>query len=315
MRVRNLALVLVSQSEDIDVWNRGLVAACPEIDFRVWPKFGEAADVDMIAIDYDDIRPDVFATFPNLRCVVFLGHGAGDLLNHPALPRGVEVVRLKDPGLIRAMVEYVVLYLLRDLRFEPIYVEQQRQRIWQQHQPRFAKDVRVGIMGLGSVGEAVARTLQELQFQVSGWARSEHTIPNVTCFHGARRLPEFLATLDYIVCVLPLTSETEGLISSGTIGQMKRGAHFINIGRGAVVVEADLLSALDEGLLSGATLDVFQTEPLSPNHPFWSHPRIMVTPHESAARPDGSLPAIAENYRRLQQGQPLINRADPEKGY
>ncbi len=128
-------------------------------------------------------------------------------------------------------------------------------------------------------------------------------------------LPEFLRDLDYCVCVLPLTHETEGLINAERIALMKRGAYLINIGRGAVVVEEDLLAALDDGDLSGATLDVFRNEPLAEDHPFWSHPKVMVTPHESAARPEGSLPAIAENWRRLVKGRPLINLADPQKGY
>ncbi len=310
-----MTLVLVSQWEDADLWSRELSTACPGIDFRVWPEIGDPTNVTMIAIDYDDIRADIFSTFPNLRCIVFLGHGAGDLLNHPALPPGVAVVRLKDPGLIRAMVEYVVLYLLRDLRLEPTYVEQQRRRIWQQHMPRFVTNVQVGVMGLGSVGEAIAKTLRDLHFQVSGWARSQHTIGGISCLHGTGKLSEFLAKLDYVVCVLPLTTETEGLINAESIRLMKRGVYFINIGRGPVVVEADLLSALEEGHLSGATLDVFQTEPLPSDHPFWPHPKVMITPHESAARLDGSLPAIAENYQRLRRGQPLINLADPKKGY
>ena len=269
----------------------------------------------MIAIDYDDIDARVLGRFPDLRCIVYLGHGAGDLLDHPALPAGVDVVRLRDPGLVRAMVEYVILYLLRDLRFEPLYVEQQRRRVWRLHQPRFARDVRVGVMGLGSVGAAVAAALRDLHFRVSGWARSAHDLEGVACLHGNAMLEGFLRDLDYCVCALPLTRETEGLIGARTIGLMKRGAYLINVGRGPVVVEGDLLAALDDGRLSGATLDVFATEPLPDDHPFWSHPRVMVTPHESAARTDGSLPAIAENWRRLEEGRPLINLADPLKGY
>ena len=310
-----MAPVLFSQSEDAGFWRRELEAACPGIDFRVWPDIGDAGDVSMIAIDYDDIREEVLGTFPNLGCIVFLGNGAGDLLNHPARPAGVAIVRLKDPGLIRAMVDNVVLYLLRDLRFAPLYAKQQRKRVWRQHQPRFARDVHVGVMGLGSVGGAVATALHDLRFRVSGWARSAYALDGVTCLHGDAALPEFLRGLDYCVCVLPLTHETEGLINAERIALMKRGAYLINIGRGAVVVEEDLLAALDDGDLSGATLDVFRNEPLPEDHPFWSHPKVMVTPHESAARPEGSLPAIAENWRRLVEGRPLINLADPQKGY
>ncbi len=310
-----LAFVLCSRWEDGGTWRRELEAAAPEIDFRVWPEIGDAGDVTMIAIDYDDISAEVLGAFPGLRCIVYLGHGAGDLLDHPACPPGVAVARLKDPGLIGAMVEYVILYLLRDLRFERLYREQQRQRVWRLHEPRLAREVHVGVMGLGSVGSAVASALAGLRFRVSGWARGPHELEGVTCLHGDGALPAFLGDLDYCVCVLPLTPATRDLVDRGTIGTMKPGAHFMNIGRGAVVVEEDLLAALDDGRLSGATLDVFRTEPLPPDHPFWSHPKVMVTPHESAARLDGSLPAIAENWRRLVEGRPLINLVDRARGY
>ncbi len=309
------AFLLVSRHEDAGAWRRELLALAPGMDFRVWPDHGDPGDVTMIAIDYDDISGDVLAIFPGLRCIVYLGHGAGDLLDHPAMPEGVNVVRLKDPGLIGAMVEYVILHVLRDLRMEPLYREQQAMRVWRQHQPRLAGDVHVGVMGLGSVGSAIARALAGLRFRVSGWAKSAHDLEGVTCLHGRDSLAGFLGDLDYCVSTLPLTRETRDLVDAATIAAMKRGAHFINVGRGATVVDGDLLAALESGQLSGATLDVFRTEPLPGDHPFWSHPKVTVTPHESAARLDGSLPAIAENWQRLVDGRPLINLADPERGY
>lgn len=309
------AFLLVSRYEDAGAWRRELLSLVPGMDFRVWPDSADPGDVTMIAIDYDDISGELFDGFPNLRCIVYLGHGAGDLLDHPALPEGVDVVRLKDPGLIGAMVEYVILHVLRDLRMEPLYREQQQAREWHQHLPRLAREVHVGVMGLGSTGSAIARAFADLRFRVSGWARGAHDLEGVTCLHGQDALADFLGDLDYCVSTLPLTRETRDLVDATTIAAMKKGAHFINIGRGATVVEEDLLAALESGHLSGATLDVFRTEPLPPDHPFWSHPKVTVTPHESAGRLDGSLPDIAENWQRLLEGRPLMNLADPRRGY
>lgn len=137
----------------------------------------------------------------------------------------------------------------------------------------------------------------------------------VACYHGRDQLAACLALCDYVVCVLPETSETRDLIDAGTLSRMKRGAYFINVGRGRLVVESDLLAALESGQLSGAALDVFRTEPLPPESPLWSHPKVVVTPHEAGGTPHGSLEHIAENYRRLLDGRPLINIADPARGY
>jgi glyoxylate/hydroxypyruvate reductase A len=310
-----MALVLVSEMEDVDEWRRRMGAEAPDVDFRVWPDIGDPDDVVMIAVDYDDMRAEVIAKFPRLECIAYLGHGAGDFLDHPALPSGVQVMRLRDAGLIRTMVEYVVLYVLRDLRFEPLYVEQQRERVWRLHEPRWAPDVAVGVMGLGSVGKAVACRLRDFEFEVSGWARSQHDIEGVRCYTGPDTLKAFLRPLDYIVCVLPLTRETRGVINADSIAAMKKGAYFINVGRGDLVVERDLLDALDADHLSGAALDVFSVEPLPPDSPFWGHPRVMVTPHESGARVENPISPIVDNYRRLVAGEALVDLADPVRGY
>jgi glyoxylate/hydroxypyruvate reductase A len=310
-----MALVLVSEMEDVDKWRRQMGADASDVDFRVWPDVGDPDDVVMIAVDYNGIRAEVIAMFPHLECIAFLGHGAGDLLDHPARPSGVQVMRLRDSGLIRTMVEYVVLYVLRDLRFEPLYVEQQRGRVWREHEPRWAPDVAVGVMGLGSVGKAVACRLRDFEFEVSGWARSRHDIEGVSCYKGRDTLKAFLRPLDYVVCVLPLTRETRGLINADTIAEMKKGAYFINVGRGDLVIERDLLDALDADHLSGAALDVFCVEPLPPDSPFWGHRKVMVTPHESGARVENPIPPIVDNYRRLVAGEPLVDIADPVRGY
>jgi glyoxylate/hydroxypyruvate reductase A len=310
-----MALALISKLEDTDLWRREMAAAVPGIDFRVWPDLGDTRQVRMAAFDFNLVPAGIFTGMPGLGCIVFLGHGANDFLQRPDLPKGVPVMRLKDPGIIGYMVEYVLLYLLSHRRLQATYRKQQAERRWHTHIPPFPTDVQVAILGLGSIGQRFAEVFVNLGYKVKGWSRSPHRLPGVACYHGADQLAECLAPCDYVVCILPETGETRDIIGARTLAMMKRGACFINVGRGRLVVEEDLLAALDSGQLSGAALDVFRTEPLPPDSPLWSHPKVIVTPHESGGTPQGSLAHIAENYRRLLAGQPLINIADPARGY
>jgi len=310
-----MALALISKLEDPDLWRREMAAALPGVDFRVWPELGDPSDIRMAAFDYNLVPPGIFGRMPDIGCIVFLGHGASDFLQRPDLPQGVPVMRLKDPGIIGYMVEYVLLYLLSHRRQQAVYQRQQAARRWETHIPPFPADVKVAVLGLGSIGQRFADVFAGLGYQVHGWSRSPHHLPGVTCHHGRDQLAACLAPCDYVVCVLPETAETRDLIDAGVLSLMKRGAYFINVGRGSLVVENDLRVALDSGQLSGAVLDVFRTEPLPAGNPLWSHPKVLVTPHESGGTPQGSLVHIAENYRRLVAGRPLINIADPERGY
>jgi glyoxylate/hydroxypyruvate reductase A len=292
-----------------------MTAAIPHLDFRVWPALGDERQVRMAAFDFNLTPPGIFQRMPNLGCIVYLGHGANDFLQRPDLPKGVPVMRLKDPGIIGYMVEYVLLYLLSHRRAQATYRRQQTERRWEIHIAPFPSEVRVAVLGLGSIGQRFAQAFINLGYHVNGWSRGPHDLPGVACYYGRDQLAACLGPCDYVVCVLPETSETRDIIDAGTLALMKRGAYFINVGRGRLVVEADLLAALDSGRLSGAVLDVFRTEPLPPESPLWSHPKVVVTPHESGGTPQGSLAHIAENYRRLQAGRPLINIADPVRGY
>jgi glyoxylate/hydroxypyruvate reductase A len=310
-----MALALISTLEDADLWRREMTAAIPGLDFRVWPEIGDERQIRMAAFDFNLVPTGIFQRMPDLGCIVYLGHGANDFLQRPDLPAGVPVMRLKDPGIIGYMVEYVLLYLLSHRRLQATYQRQQAEHRWHGHIPPFPGDVRVAVLGLGSIGQRFAQAFVSLGYQVHGWARGPHDLPGVVCFHGRDQLGACLAPCDYVVCVLPETNETRNIINAGALALMKRGAYFINVGRGRLVDEADLMAALDSGHLSGAVLDVFRTEPLPPDSPLWVHPKVVVTPHESGGTPQGSLAHIAENYNRLLAGQPLINIADPRRGY
>jgi glyoxylate/hydroxypyruvate reductase len=309
-----MALALISRFENPDLWRRTMATELPGVDLRVWPNLGDSRQIRMVASDYN-VPPGTFGGLANLGCIVYLGHGANDFLQRPDLPKGVPVMRLKDPGIIACMTEHVLLYLLSHRRFHDRYRQYQAGRRWQEDIPAFPSDVRIAVLGLGSIGQRFAEVFVNLGYKVSGWARGPHQLPGVDCYHGRDQLAACLAPCDYVVCILPETTETRDIIDAGTLGSMKRGAYFINVGRGRLVVEEDLLAALDSGQLSGAALDVFRTEPLPADSPLWTHPKVTVTPHAAGVGQQGSLAHIAENYRRLLDGRPLINIVDPARGY
>ena len=304
-----MALALVSKFENGDLWRRTMATEIPGLDFRIWPDLGDTAQIRMATFDYN-VPPGIFADMPNLGCIVFLGDGANYFLERPDLPKGVPVMRLKDPGIIGCMTEYVLLYLLSHRRFQAVYRQYQAERRWYEHIPPFPSDVRIAVLGLGSIGQRF-----NLGYKVNGWARGPHQLPGVDCYHGRDQLAGCLAPCDYVVCILPETAETRDIIDARTLASMKRGAYFINVGRGRLVVEEDLLAALDSGQLSGATLDVFRNEPLPTDSRLWTHPKVVVTPHAGGVGQQGSLAHVAENYRRLLDGRPLINIVDPSRGY
>jgi len=310
-----MALALISKMEDPALWRRTMSAEMPQLDLRVWPDLGDLTQIRMAAFDYNLVPPGIFASMPNLGCIVFLGHGANDFLQRPDLPKGVPVMRLKDPGIIGYMTEYVLLYILSHRRYQAAYRRYQAERRWHEHIPPFPSDVRIAVLGLGSIGQRFAEVFVNLGYKVNGWSRGPHDLPGIDSYHGRDQLAACLAPCDYVVCILPETAETRDIIDGRTIAAMKRGAYFINVGRGRLVVEEDLLAALDSGQLSGAALDVFRTEPPPADSRLWTHPNVVVTPHASGGAPQGSLSHIAENYRRLLAGQPLINIADPARGY
>ncbi|WP_460448144.1 2-hydroxyacid dehydrogenase [Alsobacter sp. SYSU BS001988] len=262
-----------------------------------------------------------FAGLPNLEAIFSLGAGVDHLLGDPKLP-DVPILRVVDPDLTNRMSEYVVLHCLKILRRQMRYVRQQQERVWDDDdsQPA-ARHVRVGVLGLGVLGRDAARKLQVMGFDVAGWSRSPKRLPDLTTFSGDEGLATFLARTDILVCLLPLTDDTRGLIDRKLLGGLARdgrvgGAHLINAGRGGLQVESDILACLDEGLLASATLDVFETEPLPSESPLWAHPRVTVTPHNAAmSEPEAIISLVAEQIRRHEGGQPFEHAVDRTVGY
>ena len=269
-------------------------------------------------IDYALIwRPPagVLKQLPNLKVMLSLGAGVDGVLSDPELP-DLPLVRMVEPGLTEGMTEFVVLQVLHWHRQMEVYRAQQRDGVWRQFPQKLARERRVGILGLGVLGADAARVLKELRFDVAGWSRSARELPGITCFHGAAGLAAFLARTEILVCLLPLTQETAMHPQLGNSGALPKGACVVNVARGGHVNEADMLAALDSGHITGASLDVFSQEPLPPDHPFWSHERVIVTPHVAAVtHARTSVVHIAEQIRRFEAGLPLENLVDRKRGY
>lgn len=277
------------------------------------------ADPTATVADYAVVwRPPaaLFAEQRQLRALFNLGAGVDALLALPNLPRDLPLVRLEDAGMARDLAEYVLAAVLRVYRGFDRYAAQQAQGQWRPRACPPRARYAVGVLGLGTIGGAIARTLAAQGFAVRGHARSRHELPGVRCFAGAAEFGAFLDGLDALVSVLPLTADNRGLLNRAALARLADGAHLVNVGRGAHVVEDDLLALLDAGKLGAATLDVFATEPLPPAHPFWRHPKVLVTPHVSAeTEVDEAAAQIAGKLARLERGEAVTGVVDRGRGY
>jgi glyoxylate/hydroxypyruvate reductase len=258
---------------------------------------------------------------PILEVIFSLGAGVDHLTDDPQLPDAT-IVRVVDEDLTGRMSEYVVLHCLMHLRQQRRYDEQQREKIWldDRFQPA-AREVRVGVMGLGVLGQDAARKLQAMGFDVAGWGRSEKAVEGLATFSGQEGLGAFLARTDILVCLLPLTPDTRGILNRRLLSRLARdgrlgGPILINAGRGGLQVEQDIVACLEDGTLRAATLDVFESEPLAADSPLWTHPAVTVTPHNAAMSDPESIGAqIADQIRRYEAGEPLRNVVDRRAGY
>ena len=309
-----MAILVRSSPAALARWRPLLTAAMPERDFRFWPERGDPAAIDRALVWQPE--PGLLAGLSNLRLIVCLGAGVDGILADPTLPRHLPVVRLVDPYMTDAMSEYVVFQVLRLHRRDLDYLAQQRAGEWHERAQKNACERTIGILGFGTMGQDAGRKLKALGFDIAGWSRTAKDVPGIVTYAGAPGLDAILARSEIVVSLLPLTRETEGILDARAFAHLPRGAAIVNAGRGRSLVEPDLLAALESGQISAAVLDVFHTEPLPPDHQFWRHPRIVVTPHIAAeTHPATALPIVAETFRRFDAGLPLPNRVDLERGY
>ncbi len=309
-----MALLFRSSIDSEARWKPQLARLMPELEVRIWPKIGDPAEIDYALVWRPE--PGLLASLPNLKLILSLGAGVDHILCDPYLPRGVPIVRLVDPYMTDAMSEYVILQVLRLHRQDPDYRAQQEKGLWLELDQKNAAERTVGILGFGALGQDAGRKLEGLGFDVALWGRRQRTVEGLRGYAGSAGLPALLGRSEILVCLLPLTAETEGILNAATLVMLPKGAALINAARGRHLVEEDLLAALASGRLSVAVLDVFRDEPLPASHPFWHHPRIVVTPHVAAAtHPPTAAPIILDNIRRFEAGRPLLNRVDPAQGY
>ncbi len=282
---------------------------------------GVAADLVQEAapesVDYIVYAPSSalqdFTPYTRCKAVLSLWAGVERIVGNATLTQ--PLCRMVDPALTVGMVEWVLGHALRHHLGLDAYIVNPN-RIWNPDCPPLARDRKVAMLGTGALGEASARALQSLQFHVEGWSRGPKSLPGLVTHHGRDGLKAALRGADIVVTLLPRTPETENTLNAETLGWMKPGAVILNPGRGALIDDEALLAALDSGQIGHATLDVFRVEPLPQDHPFWSHPRVTVTPHIAAdTRPDTSAEVIAENIRRGEAGEPFINLVDRKRGY
>lgn len=290
-----------------------LAPMLPGSDIRCMAAPGDLADITMLATVA--LRPGLAGRMPNLRLVQKLGAGVETMAGNPELGPQVRVARLKPDSAAQEIAEYCLAYVLREQRNMGSHAAAQRAAEWRPVAPRETPATTVGVLGLGHIGGRVAAVHAALGFRVLGWSRGAKSLPEIDCRHGMAALHPMLDECDYLVSVLPSTPETRDLVDGSFLAAMKPGAVLINVGRGDLVVDDDLLSALDSGHLAGAVLDVFRTEPLPAGHPYWSHPKVTVTPHVSGWRVTGGAATVAENYRRLLSGAGLLNEVDRTAGY
>jgi glyoxylate/hydroxypyruvate reductase A len=313
------AILLAVDSQQADEWHALLREHAKGYDVRRWPDAGgNTADVAYACVW---LPPHgLLAGCPNLKAIINLGAGVDRLLTDPKLP-DLPIARVAHPDLTMRMTEYVVLHVLMHHRRQRIYDAQQRERTWRVNSQPAASEVAVGVMGLGAIGGAAATALARLGFRVAGWSRTPLKFSGIEAFHGAAGLDAFLARTEILVCLLPRTPQTEGILNLALLRKLKRdgaagGAFLINASRGPLQVDADILAALDDGTLAGATLDVFPQEPLPAESPFWSHPKVTITPHNAGdISPRAFVGNVIAQIERCERGLTMENLVDRNRGY
>ena len=313
MRLRSEPMKIIFCCTDAkpEPWLQGFSAALPGAEISVWQPGAPQADYAVVWAPPQQFMDEQ----PALKALFNIGAGVDALLKLRLPPQAL-VVRLDDAGMAVQMAEYVCHAVIRHFRELDGYEADTAAGHWGYRKPRLRSDYPIGVMGLGVLGERVAQALAQFDFPINGWSRSPKAIEGVRAFAGASQFSDFLAASRVLVNLLPLTPDTTDVINKDTLARLQPGAYVINVARGAHLVDEDLLAAIDSGQVAGATLDVFRTEPLPAGHPFWTHPRITVTPHTSARTlRDESIAQIARKMVALERGEAVAGVVNPGRGY
>jgi glyoxylate/hydroxypyruvate reductase A len=307
-------LLFSSNIDDPAPWQALFARERPDVEFRIYPDIGDPADITHALVWR--IPDGVLASLPNLKVVFSLGAGIDQIIRDPAFPRSIPLFRLVDGGLREQMTEYALYGVLNWHRQMDRYRAQQARGEWHMLEAIHPSQRTVGVMGLGVFGSDIALKLSQLGFNVIGWSRTPKELPRVESFVGPEGFAAFLGRSEILVNILPLTDETRGILNASLFDRLPGGGALVHLGRGGHLNEADLVTALDAGRLDWAMLDVFPTEPLPPESPLWTHPRVFVTPH-IASQPvsHAAEQAILGNFNRFERGEEPIGRVDLSVGY
>jgi glyoxylate/hydroxypyruvate reductase len=309
-----MSIVIIRQDGKIDLWKKAVQRADASVKVYGYDEEHPKGDITM-ALIWKHPQGSL-GQYPNLKCIASAGAGVDYIFEDDQAPTDIPITRVVDPYLASDMSEHVLTAILAELKNMPTYKLQQTKAHWKPMPYKRIKDVTVGVMGLGELGALTATDLVRAGFTVVGWSKGQKEISGVTCYAGETGKEAFLKSTDVLVCLLPLTADTTGILNAQLMEQLPQGAYIINVARGGHVVDADLIALLDQGHLSGACLDVYHEEPLPKEHPFWAHPKVMMTPHYASVSDTNSVvPQILENYSRLSNGEPLQNVVDRKKGY
>ncbi len=291
----------------------GVRRLSPEADVRTPDTIGDPDEITMVAVV--SLRDTQLVVLPNLKLVQKLGAGVETIVGNPNLPDHIRVARLKPDAPAQGIAEWFLAYILRAQRHMSLYEAAQCRSEWAPKAPLITPNTIVGVLGLGHIGARTARMLNAVGFRVMGWSRSPKHIDGVTCMHGEDALPALLGQCDHVCAILPSTPQTIGLFDTDMLAAMKPGSQLLNAGRGDLIDEIALLCALDRGTPGHAVLDVTSHEPLPKDSPLWQHPGVTITPHVSGWHLGDALSDVAENFRRLSSGSPLLHEVDRSQGY
>ncbi len=309
-----MAIVVIRQDDRIDLWKNALQNAHNGIKVYSFLEDHPTEDITM-AVIWKHPKGSL-AKYPNLQCIASAGAGVDYIFEDDTRPKNIPITRIVDPYLASDMSEHVLAVILAHLKNLNSYKLDQMANVWVPKDYLRIKDVTVGILGLGELGALTARDLVSFNFNVQGWSRSKKEIEGVKTFYGPQGQQDFLSATDILVCLLPLTPATKGILNKELLSQLPQNAFVINVARGGHLVDEDLIALLDSDHLSGACLDVYHTEPLPATHPFWNHRKVHMTPHYASVSDTNSvIPQIIENYNRLGSAEKLQNLVDSDKGY
>ena len=289
--------------EDMEVWSSGLQEAMPEMDIKVYPDEGDVNDIEY-AVVWKHPR-GILKKYPNLKAILSLGAGVDHIISDSELPKGLPIVRLVDKKLTHEMCLHSLHWVLHFHSNQYLYRIQQQSREWIQQSSVQSEDRTIGIMGLGNIGKAIGDSLVNLDFKVIGWgARPKNSIGEIEYYYGHEQLSEFLSQTDILINILPLTENTKNILTKNELKLLPKGSFIINIGRGGIINENDLLSFLNSGHINAAALDVFAQEPLPENNSLWGHSSVYITPHIAGqSNPGSAAKTIAENIRLIEKGE------------